>query len=246
MAVDGFLEALWQRHTANLTFREIRRAAQAVSAVYVEGRGERSPAAALASDGKRAAFAAYFGALHLLTVTEVVTQLDAAAGLTGTVVDLGCGTGVAGAAWATAASGVPAVLGVEQNPWAVREARWTLEALGLRGRVARGDATRAPVPADAKAVVAGYFVNEVSDSARSRLLKTLARAAERGARLLVVEPIAKRMAPWWSTWVEAFRDLGGRDDVWRLPVGIGGHLADLDRATGLDHSVLKARSLYVG
>ena len=243
---DGFVEAVWRRHTAGLSFRELRRAAQAISAVYVEGRGQRPAAAALASDGKRAAFAAYFGTLHFLAVSEIVAGLGAETIQGGTVLDLGCGTGVAGAAWAVACARDVAVLGVERNAWAVREARWTLGALGVRGRVVRGDAVRPRLPQDCNAVVAAYFANELDEQERDRLWATLARAADHGARLLVVEPVARRSAPWWPRWSERISSLGGRSDEWRRPVELPSPVRELDHAAGLDHSLLKARSLYLG
>jgi methylase of polypeptide subunit release factors len=46
----------------------------------------------------------YLGPLHFLTVREVVRALRAADPAPARVVDLGCGTGAAGAAWALAAS----------------------------------------------------------------------------------------------------------------------------------------------
>ena len=55
--------------------------------------------------GKRAAFALFYAPLHFMAVTAVVQALGADAPPPASIVDLGCGTGVAGAAWALAAGG---------------------------------------------------------------------------------------------------------------------------------------------
>ena len=67
----------------------------------------------------------------------------------------------------------------------------------------------------------------------------------RGARVLVVEPIASRPVPWWTAWADAFVQAGGRADLWRFPSSLPPLLALLDKAAGLDHRVLTARSLWL-
>src|SRR4249920_3711800 len=130
--VDAWYAALEARHLASLTFQEVRRALQALSSLYVERRERLVLGAALEGAGKRAAFALFYGPLHFLTVREVVRALGAAEPPPRELLDLGCGTGAAGAAWALEARGKTEVHGVDRSGWAAGEARWTLRRLGLR------------------------------------------------------------------------------------------------------------------
>jgi hypothetical protein len=244
--VAAWVAALEKRHTAALTFAEIRRALQALSALYVERRDRMAGGAALKGEGKRAAFALYYGPLHLLLVRAVVRELDAARPAPSTVVDLGCGTGVAGAAWALAAGGRPVVEGVDASGWAVDEAGWTYARLGVQGRARKGDAAAARLPGANGAVVAAFTVNELPEGARDRLLDALLAGARRGTRVLVVEPLARRVVPWWGGWTAAFRAAGGREDEWRFPLDAPPVVERLGRAAGLDPRELRGRSLYAG
>ena len=54
----------------------------------------------LAGAGKRAAFALFYSPLHFVLTGHVVRELDAARPAPRKILDLGCGTGAAGAAWA--------------------------------------------------------------------------------------------------------------------------------------------------
>ncbi len=237
--------ALATRHLADLKTSEVTRALRALSSAYVERRGALASGAALGTAGKRAAFALFYGPLHLLIVREIVRRLDAARDMPSTIVDLGCGTGVASAAWALEAATPPRLAGFDRHPWAVGEAAWTWRTLGLRGRATLADAVTARWGVHAPAIVAGYFVNELSDEARRRLLARLLEAASEGAHVLVVEPIARRIAPWWPEWARAFESIGGRADEWSLTLDLSERLRQLDKAVGLDHRQVKARSIYV-
>jgi len=248
-AADPFhawFEALEARHLSRLTFAEVRRGPQALSALYVDRGSRLGSGAALEGAGKRAAFALFYAPLHFLVVRRVVEALGAANGGPKRLLDLGCGTGSAGAAWAGLASRQFEISGVDRSGWAVEEARWTYRALGLRGEALRGDLRRTPLPGRGCAILAAYTVNEIDDAARAALLPRLLEAARRGARVLVVEPIARRPFPWWEDWLEAFRAAGGRDDVWRFPADLPERLRLLDRAARLDHRELTARSLWLG
>ncbi|HYN43360.1 MAG TPA: class I SAM-dependent methyltransferase [Thermoanaerobaculia bacterium] len=242
---EEWLADLERRHLAELSFPEVRKGLQALSSLYVERRGRIGTGAAFDGAGKRAAFALFFGPLHFLVVREIVDALGAAAPPLTRVLDLGCGTGPAGAAWALAAGGSPEVSGVERSGWAVKEARETFRALGLRGRAVAGELLRERLPGSGAGIVLGWAVNELSDAAREELLPRLLEAARRGARVLVVEPIASRPVPWWAGWAKAVSDAGGRDDLWRFPSSLPPILALLDKAAGLDHRVLTARSLWL-
>jgi len=236
--------ALEARHLANLQFPEVTRALRALSSAYVERRGALRKGAALDSAGKRAAFSLFYAPLHFLTVQHIVTSLGArpAGGL---LVDLGCGTGTAGAAWAMAAGGHVRVAGLDRHPATVEEARWTYRQLRVEGQARTGDVARTTLPPGTAAVLAGYLLNELDDEVRIRVWALLRDAAARGAQVLVVEPIARTLTPWWdAAAAEALAD-GGRADEWRFTTTLPGIVDKLDQAAGLRHRELTARSIYL-
>ena len=240
---ETWLEALEARHLAELSFPEVRRALQALSRCYVHTPRTGDTLRALDGRGKRAAFALFYAPLHLFTVQRIVAELGA--GSSGTLLDLGCGTGAASAGWALAAGGRKGVLGIDRSSWALDEARWNWKRLGLSGACRRGNLLDVAPGGSAGRVVLGWTVNELDEQARNFLLERLLRAAERGHEILVVEPIARRLTPWWDGWAERFERFGGRNDDWRFPVELPGRLGELDRAAGLDHRELTARSLWL-
>src|SRR5215510_8288402 len=129
----NWLDALERRHLSSLTFQEVRRAVQALSAIYVEQRGRIDSGAVLNGAGKRAAFAMFYAPLHFLVVREIVKALDAHQQMPKTILDFGCGTGSAGAAWALECDPRPSLVGVDRNGWALQECKWAQQKLGLRG-----------------------------------------------------------------------------------------------------------------
>ncbi len=138
----SWLSALEERQLADLRFSEVTRALRALSSTYVERRESAlADHKALDGAGKRAAFALYYGPIHFLLIQHIVRELGVAFA-PGVVVDLGCGTGVAGAAVATSATPPLRVFGVDTHPWTLDEARFTYKAFGLHSdvrRVARGE-----------------------------------------------------------------------------------------------------------
>jgi hypothetical protein len=222
----------------------VRRALQALSSLYVERRGRLAGGTALEGAGKRAAFALYYGPLHFLLVREIVRALGASLPRGAHILDLGCGTGVAGAAWALE-SDRPHVEGVDVSGWAVEEARWTLARLGVRGEAKKADLAGVRLPDGPAGIVAAFSVNEMADAARQGLLDRLLEAGRRGTRVLVVEPLARRALPWWDTWAAGFTAAGGRADEWRVAVDLPKTVARLDQAAGLDHRRLGGRSLWL-
>jgi hypothetical protein len=239
---DSYLEALETRHLADLRFSEVTRALRALSSAYVERR-ESALAGHKALDGagKRAAFALYYGPLHFLLVRYIAGQI----GITcdpGMVVDLGCGTGVAGAAIATSHSPPLGVLGLDSHPWTLDEARFTYRAFGLRADVRRAHAAKTRFPSDTSIVTAAFVVNELNDGDRARLLEELKRFRK---RVLVIEPISQRISPWWDHWAADFQARGGRADVWKARIEPPPIVKRLARASGLRPEMLTARSLYL-
>jgi SAM-dependent methyltransferase len=247
MMPDAFLRwlgALGERHFAALNFQEVRRAVQALSALYVERRNRIGEGSAFEGAGKRAAFATYFAPLHFLLVREIVRALDAAKVPTSDILDLGCGTGIAGAAWALEMNPPPRITGIDRNSWAVREAKWTYGAFALRSTVRSEDLATFKIGRNT-AVIAAFTINELSDEMRTRMLREMLSAARNGSPVLVIEPIARTVASWWTDWAKEWIAAGGREDDWRFSVQLPEALALMDKAAGLDHRELTGRSLWI-
>src|SRR4051794_14688844 len=121
-AFTRWIAALEAKHFAELTFPEVSRALRALSSTYVERRQKLAEGAALSGAGKRAAFALFYGPLHYLLVRHIATNLPHATSGVSTLVDLGCGTGASGAAWAQACDKSPRIVAVDRSSWAVGEA----------------------------------------------------------------------------------------------------------------------------
>ena len=139
---QAFIDDLEKRHLADLRFSEVTRALRALSSAYVERRESAlADHKALDGAGKRAAFALYYGPLHFLLVQHIVNQIGAPLA-PGAVIDLGCGTGVAGAAIAASTTPPLRVLGFDTHPWTLDEARFTYKSLGLQSDVRRAHAAR--------------------------------------------------------------------------------------------------------
>lgn len=242
--LSRWFDALQTRHLAELTWPEITRALRALSSAYVQRRTKLAAGAALDGRGKRAAFALFYGPLHFAAVWSVLERLRAEGEVTGqsrVVVDGGCGTGAGGAAWSLATASSPSVLGIDVHPWAVTEAGWTYGFFGVDGRSRRGDVATLRRDA-ASGLVAAYTLNELDPAARDRVLETaLAGTGE----MLVIEPIARGIAPWWDAAAAGVRAQGGRADDWKLPLAMPERWRLLDRAAGFRRDHLTARSLWL-
>jgi hypothetical protein len=241
-----WLASLEARHLSEFRVAEVTRALRALSSAYVQRRQKLAAGAALGSAGKRAAFALFYGPLHFLTVAHIVRALEVGAPAPSHIIDFGCGTGVGGAAWALCAGGTPQILGIDRHPWAVEESRRTYRELGLRGHARIGDLKRLPPIASSGAAIAAYTLNELSDERRRTVEMHLLEAATGGSRVLIVEPISRAVTPWWDQAAARIKAVGGREDDWRFPVDLPPLLELLDKAAGLHHQELTARSLYIG
>ena len=105
------------------------------------------------------------------------------------ILDLGCGTGIAGAAWALEMNPHPRITGIDRNSWAIREAKWTYGAFNLRAAVRSEDLSTFKIGKNT-AVIAAFTINELSDEVRARMLRELLSVARQGSPVLVIEPIA--------------------------------------------------------
>jgi hypothetical protein len=249
--IDDWLAALETRHRANLTSAEFLKAVRALSARYVERRAGLADRSPLDSAGKRAAFAAYYAPLHFLTTREVVRAVGAAsADSIERLIDLGCGTGAASAAWALELSPHASITGIDESGWALTEAAWTWRTLGLRGATRRGDLVEAVDRAcrarerDRTALLFAWSVNELDPPSRDRLLRILSTPPAVSCPLLVIEPLARSVTPWWDAWAEALGPSGARPDQWQFDVALPPALASIDEAAGFQRDYLGARTLW--
>ncbi len=243
-AFEAWVEALRARHMEALTFTEIRKGVVALSRIYVEERN-RIGNNVFDGAGKRAAFACFYSPLHYLLVRHIVEELGAHNPPPSRIVDLGCGLMAASAAWAHTCDRESKLVGVDLSAWAVAEARSSLGPLGLRAKLIQGRIDKAPVPRRKEALVAAFAVNELAEDARERLLRRLVDSRQRGASVLIIEPIARRANRWWEEWSNVFTAQGGQADEWRFPVELPQFVAELDRASGLNHRELSGRSLFL-
>jgi tRNA/tmRNA/rRNA uracil-C5-methylase (TrmA/RlmC/RlmD family) len=240
-----WLAQLEARHLADLRVPEVTRALRALSSAYVERRHKVTAGATLDTAGKRAAFALFYAPLHFLATLRVIEALDAATPAPTGILDLGCGTGAAGAAWAIAAAGRPSVTGIDRHPWAIQETKWNFRLLGIDGQARQGDLTRLPPAKRGTGIVAAYVLNELAAPARERIESYLIDAASAGVTSLVLEPIARSVTPWWDPAASRVTAAGGRADEWKFPVELPPVLRLFDRAAGLNHREIKLRTLYL-
>ena len=244
-AFARWIAALEGTHFAQLTFPEVSRALRALSSAYVERREKLADGAALSGAGKRAAFALFYGPLHYLLVSHIVEGLPGATENIATLVDLGCGTGASGAAWASVCTKRPRVLGIDRHPWTLGEAAAAYRAFGLSATVRQGDIATANLPKGPVSILAAFTMNELAEPARDALLARLVDRASHGDRVLIVEPLAGFVARWWNRWRDTFEAAGGRADEWRLRIELPPIVAKLDRAAGLNHREITGRSLWL-
>jgi len=245
--LTGYFAALEARHLANLTRPELTRALRALSSCYVERRDKLTAGAALEGAGKRAAFALFYGPLHFLTISHIVGEVPGADRVTA-IYDIGCGTGVGGAAWGMACAAPPVISGIDRNGWAVGEANWTYRQFGVRGTAKIGDAVRdfprlAPGRESPSALLLAYAVNEMPEPARAALLDKVSDAAAKGAALLIVEPIARKDRGWWPGWAARLAPLGVVEREWRFSAALPPTLRQIAKGAGLDPRELTARTL---
>lgn len=242
---DAWCAATRDRFIPPLSFSEVRKGVRALSSLYVERRQNgRLSARSLDGHGKRAGFACYYAPLHFLAAWHAAAPLAGPASETvKRVIDLGCGSGAAGAACARAL-GATSVRGIDRSGWALGEARHTWRAFGLAGRGRRGVLPGAlPRCGPGDLLCAGWAVNELDEAPRDELLAELVRGVERGARLLLLEPLAGVASPWWNAWQPRFAAVGVQPDTLKRTLALPAWIQRMDKAAGLSHRPLGARVL---
>lgn len=252
--IEAWIDALIDRHTRDLSTPEFLKAIRALSARYVERRTELSRRSPTDSAGRRAAFSAFYAPLHFLTTRAVVLAVGAEADHLEAITDVGCGTGVASAAWASTLPHPPALVGVDRASWALDDAKWNWHALGFSGRTRRMDLARDMPPGVAapdhrgsrtSGVIFGWSVNELDEQTRRMLLPQLLALPASGTSVLVLEPLAREATPWWDAWTDAWIPAGGRSDDWKFAADLPPRLAELSEAAGFRREFLGARALWL-
>ena len=208
---------------------------------------DRSP---LDSAGKRAAFALFYAPLHFVTTQAALAHLGVRTDLH-TIVDLGCGTGVCSAAWALLHETPPSISGVDSHPWALEEARWNWRTMGLHGHAVRGDlvetARRLLRQPDAAlqrtGLIAGWAINELDTGARKDLLDIIDTLLSRGLSLVILEPLARGVTPWWDDWAARLGPHGVQAGDVRLDIALPQPLAGFSTAAGFRTQELGVRIL---
>lgn len=252
---EHWVDATFERWQRDLTHQEIARALKALTRDYVQRR-RRLRGKALSGRGKQAAFALYYGIRHYVIVRETLNALgdctrkglyppSEARGRPRAIIDLGCGTGVAGAAWAVHCGGEPLVAGVELDPEVMRECAFTYKDLKLRGGAIRCHLSKYRWPKPPVGVIAAFTVNELEGPDRERLWNQLEKQVKGGSRVLILEPLATRITPWWREWAEQMAKLGGRADEWHFDVKLPEKVHLLGKSAGLRPERLGARTLWL-
>ena len=253
--LQRWLDDVEMRHLRDMTPTEVARALRALSSTYVERRARLSGRGAFDSAGKRAAYALYYAPRRFLAVTRVLAELEPGRAPRH-IVDLGCGTGAAGVAWAAHLDAGSPLLGIDTHPWALEETRATGRAFGVSVSVRRASVSAALVSTALREIARGsgaapggivlsYVINELTDAARADLLPSLLAAGAAGARVLVMEPLSRRTSPWWNVWADAFGTAGGRAEEWRLRLEPPPITLALGRAAGLDPVESTGRTLWL-
>lgn len=242
---DHWLASVVGRYVPPLTYAELRKGVQALSMLYVERRDEGNVAArAIDGQGKRGAFATYYAALHFITVHHALEMMGGTdtVGTPRRIIDLGCGTGVVGAALATALPGSPAVLGVDRSGWALEEAERTWAAFGVSGRAVRAELPDGvPQIGEGDMIALGWSLSEWDDVTRAKFLRRLFKYLRKGVSLFIAEPLSTQVAPWWDEWAEQLASFGVSQELCKIAIVRPQWIQDMDKASRLDHQVVGAR-----
>jgi hypothetical protein len=244
---DTWYEALEQRHLAHLTFQEVRKAVQALSQVYVQKRLSLKKGADLNTQGKRAAFALYYTPMHVAVAHHILQSLQVPTLPSGHhLYDCGCGTGAGALAWALHNQAHKGhVHAYDLHRWVLQEAAWNFGFFNIDAHTYVKDITRIPFKPNPQAIVSAYTLNELEESQRNTVTDTFLHHAQQGAHVLVIEPISNQTSPWWNEWEKRCIPYGGTTHTWRFQNPLPQRWKLMDKAAGLDHAVLTAKSMYL-
>ena len=122
-----------------------------------------------------------------------------------TLLDLGCGTGASGAAWAGGVREAAARGRDRSASVGDRRGGGDLSRVRDSGNRASGrHRDRRRCRKGRSSILAAFTMNELAEPERDALLARLVERASQGDRVLIVEPLAGFVARWWNRW---------RDDV---------------------------------
>ena len=82
-------------------------------------------------------------------------------------------------------------------------------------------------------IVIGWTLNELDDAKRALVAERLAHWVAKGSRLLVIEPVSKRVTPWWDEWVQKLPSAHCSVFEKRLRLDLPPKIALLARSAGL-------------
>ena len=137
------------------------------------------------------------------------------------------------------------MLALDRSAWALAEARQSFRLLGVRGRTRRVELPAGlPRLGAGDLVTAGYVLNELPPAAREQLMVAFARALGAGARLLVLEPLARGISPWWDNSVRRLAPAGAEAALFKWRIERPAWIERLDDASGLDHREIGARVIW--
>ncbi|GAB4375760.1 MAG: hypothetical protein Kow0062_15200 [Acidobacteriota bacterium] len=242
---DAWAERMRARHAAALTFAELRKGVQALGVLDEPADfGGETSRRLLEGRGKRAALATFRAQLSFLTVHHAALMLDLGRWApVRRVIDLGAGTGGAGAALSLALGGAR-VEPVDRSGWALERAVETARAFGLAARPRRGELPEAVGrPGRGDVLLAAWIFRELDPPVRAGLRAALVAALRRGARVAVLEMPGVPQG-WWRRLAAAFEPFGVREELIRVAIDRPPLIREIDRAARLDHQVLGARVLY--
>jgi hypothetical protein len=238
---EAWLESLTKRAFETLTFREIRKGAQALVSPGVT----RGPSA-LSSAGKRAAMFCYFAPLEFIALHHVCrTALGSLSESPRRVVDLACGCGAGSAAIGRSLSEAPRLIGVDRNRVAVDQARGTWRAFGLDGRLSVGDPVRSLPPSLGPGDVVCHVARPggPDDADERRLVRRIAAAARRGATILLVDVPALAGEARLSVWRKQLGEVRTHAARMRITGERPRFLRDMEKAGRLTQGPLDVAAL---
>ena len=117
--------------------------------------------------------------------------------------------------------------------------------IGVNGHARIGDIARLPPLRGGTALVAGYVLNELPETLRLGVEAQILAHAAQGGRVLILEPIARGITPWWDETAARMATVGGRADEWRFRAEVPDLVARFGKAAGLDYRELRLRTIFV-